>query len=62
MRFWDECSDIRGWGIYRNVGIRVYLLYIAKYERIFGKLANISLEEGVRKTANFMREEKLWNV
>jgi len=46
----------------RRADVRENYLDIARYERIFGKLIKVSLEEGIQRMADFMREEKVWNV
>lgn len=43
----------------RKVDVPVNYLDISRYEEAYGKLNPISLEEGIRKTAEFMRSEGL---
>ncbi|NBJ81146.1 NAD-dependent epimerase/dehydratase family protein [bacterium 1XD42-94] len=43
----------------RPVDVPVNYLDISKYEKYFGKLNPISLQEGIRKTAEFMKKEYL---
>lgn len=43
----------------RSVDVPVNYLDITRYEKYYGKLQPISLEEGIKKTANFMRLEKM---
>ena len=41
----------------RKVDVPVNYLYISRYEKYYGALNPISLEEGIRKTADFMKNE-----
>jgi UDP-glucose 4-epimerase len=41
----------------RTVDVPVNYLNISRYENAFGKLDLIPLEEGIRKTAEFMRRQ-----
>lgn len=41
----------------RNVDVPINFLDISRYENIFGKLVNISLKNGIQKTANYLMEK-----
>lgn len=41
----------------RKVDVPVNYLDISRYEKYYGALNPISLEEGIRKTADFMKKE-----
>lgn len=43
----------------RSVDVPVNYLDISRYEKCFGKLYPISLEEGIKKTAEFMKKEMI---
>ena len=43
----------------RTVDVPVNYLDISRYEKYYGKLNPISLEEGIKRTAKFMKEELL---
>ena len=43
----------------RTVDVPVNYLDISRYEKYYGKLEPISLEDGIRRTAEFMKKELL---
>lgn len=43
----------------RSVDVPINYLDISRYEKYYGKLNPISLEEGIKNTAEFMRREYL---
>ena len=43
----------------RSVDVPVNYLDMSRYEKCFGKLYPISLEDGIKKTAEFMKKEMI---
>lgn len=41
----------------RTVDVPINFLDVSKYENIFGKIITVSLEEGIKKTADFIKNE-----